>query len=267
MPDARSFLSVLRRAFRRAVPRRLDPVMDGAIRRDVHDERCARTYLEIVVPDAGGDPFVLGRYDEALRWRHVLESVAESHGRVLDVGAGNGAVELAFAAAGRTIVGVDAIWNETVRHLHRAAGLPLRRVIAAADALPFRERAFDQIVCLETLEHLSRASDAGREMLRVLAAGGAILVTTPPRFRYLVAADPHFGIRGLLLLPAVWQGRVAARRGFGGPHHYVDRLYWTVGQIGGLFRDASVERVFSRSRLPRRLFWDAIVFRKGGRAE
>jgi SAM-dependent methyltransferase len=163
------------------------------------------------------------------------------------------------------IVGVDPIWNETARQLHRKAGVPLRRVIAAAEALPFRDGVFAHALCLETVEHLAKPKEAGSEMMRVVANGGAILLTTPPRLRYLIAPDPHFGIRGLLLLPARWQERIAARRGFVGPHHFVDRIYWTVGQIAGLFRGAMVERVFSRSRLPRRLFWDAVLLRRMNR--
>jgi SAM-dependent methyltransferase len=253
-------VKLLRRAFRRLFPRRLDPVMDATLVRSAEDERCAAIY-RATVPE--GDPFVLGRFDEALRWRHVLDSFAGREGCLLDLGAGNGAVELAFVSAGRTIVGVDPIWNETARQLHRAAGLPLRRVVAAAEALPFRDGTFAHALCLETVEHLARPHEAGREMMRVV--GGTILLTTPPRLRYLLAPDPHFGIRGLLLLPARLQERVAARRGFRGPHHYVDRIYWTVGQIAAMFPFSAVERIYTRSRLPRRLFWDAVVLRRMNR--
>lgn len=252
-------MRLLRRLFRAVFPRRLDPVMDATLVRSAEDERCAAIYRETVAP---ADVFVLSRFDEALRWRHVLDSVTTREGRLLDLGAGNGAVELAFASAGRVIVGVDPIWNETARQLHRRAGVPLRRVIAAAEALPFRDDVFAHALCLETVEHLARPGDAGAEMMRVVAENGAILLTTPPRLRYLVAPDPHFGMRGLLLLPARLQEKIAAKRGFAGPHHYVDRIYWTVGQIAGLFRGAAVERIFSRSRLPGRFFWDAVLFRR-----
>ena len=253
-------MKLLRRAFRKVFPRRLDPVMDATLLRSAEDERCADIY-RATVPE--GDAFVLGRFDEALRWRHVLDAYAAPEGRLLDLGAGNGAVELAFAAAGRMIVGVDPIWNETARQLHRAAGIPMRRVIAAAEALPFRDGVFAHALCLETVEHLARPREAGAEMMRTV--GGSILLTTPPRLRYLLAPDPHFAIRGLLLLPARLQERVAARRGFRGPHHYVDRIYWTVGQIAAMFPGAVVERIHSRSRLPRRWFWDAVVLRRMNR--
>lgn len=250
-------MKVLRRAFRVFFPRRLDPVMDATLVRNAEDERCAAIYREVV---ATADIFVASRFDEALRWRHVLDSITAAEGRLLDLGAGNGAVELAFASAGRVIVGVDPIWNETARELHRRAGLPLRRVIANAEALPFRDDVFADALCLETVEHLSKAREAGAELMRVVR--GKVLLTTPPRLRYLLGPDPHFAIRGLLLFPARMQEQIAAKRGFVGPHHYVDRIYWTVGQIAGLFRGAVVDRIFSRSRLPRRLFWDAVVLRR-----
>jgi SAM-dependent methyltransferase len=259
MNARRGVISILRRAFRLFFPRRLDPVLDAELALSEHDQQCARIYEQAV---GDSDAFVRNRFHEALRWRHVLDDTGRSNGRLLDLGAGNGAVELAFASAGRLIVGVDPLWNDTARQIHRAAGFPLRRVLASADALPFREGTFAQAVCLETLEHLRHPEKAGSELVRVLEPGSPLLLTTPPRARYLAAPDPHFGIRGLLLLPARMQDRIAVRRGFAGPEHYVNRIYWTVRQIARAFRGTAVDRILSRSRLPRNFFWDAIVLRR-----
>jgi hypothetical protein len=84
--------------------------------------------------------------------------------------------------------------------------------------------------------------------------GGPILLTTPPRWRYALRPDPHFGLRGLALLPPAWQRSVAARRGFAGPHHYVHRLYGSAAQVARLFPGCRLARVLSRSRAPGRWF-------------
>jgi SAM-dependent methyltransferase len=177
--------------------------------------------------------------------------------RVLDVGAGNGAIELAFSGdPGTFAVSVDALWNTT------AARLGVRRVLADASALPFRDGAFDTVLCLETIEHVSDPRGVAREVARVAAGDAVVLVTTPPKWRYALRPDPHFGIRFLTLWPPSLQRRIAAKRGFTGPHHYVDRIYASAVQLRRVFAGLRHEATLTRDRMPGRWFWDALLFRK-----
>src|SRR5262249_4618269 len=186
-----------------------------------------------------------------IRWRQVAQALLGSAPRrVLDLGAGNGAVAMAMSATGESqVVAVDRI---------------LQRGVVAADALalPLRDRSIDAVLCLETIEHIPPPTlpAFAAEVTRVLAGDGLILITTPPRWRYLLRRDPHFDIRGLLLLPPALQRAVAARKGFDQPHHYVAQIFSSVRQIARLFPGFSIE-VLSRSRAPRRWFWDALVLR------
>lgn len=202
------------------------------------------------------DDFLRARYAEGVRWRQVLRAFSAPPGRVLDLGAGNGAVELALEAGGYTTVSVDAGWNDDARRLG------VRRVVADAGALPFRDAVFDAMILLETVEHLPDVVSATHESLRVLRPGAPVLVTTPPRWRYALRPDPHFAIRFLLLLPPRLQRAVAAARGFRDPHHYVDRIYGSVPQLARALAPLRVAAILSRSRLPKRWFWDAVVMRK-----
>jgi SAM-dependent methyltransferase len=186
----------------------------------------------------------------------VLRAFVPTPARVLDVGAGDGAIELALRAGGYHVISVESLWNDTARRLG------VLRVIADAAALPFRGGAFDAFVCLETLEHLREPRAVTAEMSRVSVSNAVLLLTTPPRWRFALTPDPHFGIRGLVLLPPRWQRMVAARRGFCAPEHYVDRIYGSVRQIAGSLAPFIIERVLSRSRMPQRWFWDAIILRK-----
>jgi len=248
----------MRRLYRRFFPRLRHPLLDAARPLLGRDAEFAAAYAALV--DAA-DPFLRERFEEGRRWRHVLQHYKPGK-RVLDLGGGNGAIELAFAAAAEwSTVSVEIEWSNVVRQLRVRTGAPLRRVVADAAALPFRDGAFDAITFLETVEHLHDRRAAAAEIRRVTAPGGLLLVITPPRLRWVLRPDPHFGIRGLLLLPPALQRAVAARRGFRHPDHYVDRIYTSVAQLRRLFRGFEVLEILSRSRAPRRWFWDAIVFR------
>ena len=62
-------------------------------------------------------------------------------------------------------------------------------VQADAHALPFADASFDNVVAIETLEHLRDPSGVIAEFTRVLRPGGRVLVTT--RFCYPIHDAPH----------------------------------------------------------------------------
>jgi SAM-dependent methyltransferase len=261
-------LNAAKRLVRRWFPRRTHPLLDHSFRNERADEQNERAYravIERLEPGAVSDPFIMNRHYEGRRWRevarHYLDGV--SRARLLDVGAGNGAIELAFNTTPQfKVFSIERQWNQTAAALHAAAAAPFLRSIADAVKLPFPSASFDAILCIETIEHVRNAKRVGEEMVRVLRPGGIILVTTPPRWRYALAPDPHFGIRGLVLLPHAWQRRIAERRGFVEDHHHVERLFGSAPSIARLFPGCRIQSVLSRSRAPKWWFWDAIVLRK-----
>ena len=241
-------MASLRRLFRLLFPRRTHPVLDAVVTPTERDFANDVRYRALV---GEADAFIGARYAEGMRWRHVLSRYVVAPSRVLDVGAGNGAIELALAAGGYNVVSVDALWNEQARKLG------VRRVVADAARLPFRDGVFGAALSLETIEHLPDAKASSRELARTLRRDAVVLLTTPPRWRYALTRDPHFGIRFLTLMPNRMQRRAAARR-----YEYVDRIYGSIAQIAGAMRPMRLVDVLSRSRLPKRWFWDALVFRK-----
>ncbi len=64
----------------------------------------------------------------------------------------------------------------------RANAIARDRVFAPLDALPFKNNAFDAIVCKFVVEHLADPLAAFREFARVLRPGGVVAVLTPNRF-------------------------------------------------------------------------------------
>jgi SAM-dependent methyltransferase len=258
-------LRALKRAFRRRFPRRQHPLLDVSIQNHGSDDAFSSAYAQAIAGDPDASlPFVRERYREGIRWRQVVHALVSSPPRrVLDLGAGNGAVALALTATEQShAIALDTRLNETTYRLFHRVPLA-QQILGDGLALPLKDGAVDAILCLETIEHIPPPSlpQFAREMMRVLDRDGLIVITTPPRWRYLLRPDPHFGIRGLLLLPPAAQRAIASRRGFNEPHHYVGRIYSSVQQVAKAFPGFSIE-VLSRSRAPRRWFWDALVLRR-----
>ena len=82
------------------------------------------------------------------------------------------------------VVGVDL----DLGHLRKHAGIA-RRTCASLDVLPFPDASFDLVTSNMVFEHLSAPSRTLRELARVLAPGGTLMVHTPNTRNYLVAAN------------------------------------------------------------------------------
>ena len=107
--------------------------------------------------------------------------------RVLDVACGEGYGSAILAAGAASVVGVD-IDAQTVAHARTtyASLANLTFVEGSAAALPLADASVDLVVSFETLEHLE-AGDQPRmlaEVARVLAPGGALVLSAPNRVEY-----------------------------------------------------------------------------------
>jgi SAM-dependent methyltransferase len=112
--------------------------------------------------------------------------------RVLDAGCGAGRhVCEAFRIKGVDVVGIDLNWEDlcktaiTIYLMHCEDGGDQKRcLISRADVagLPFKDGAFDAVICSEVLEHIPDSRNAVRELVRVLRPGGELVVSVP---RYL----------------------------------------------------------------------------------
>jgi ubiquinone/menaquinone biosynthesis C-methylase UbiE len=99
--------------------------------------------------------------------------------RVLDIACGTGYGSAILASAAAEVVGID-ISAEAVGIAQSRFDLPnLTYQIADCFALPFPDGAFDIVVANEMIEHVADHDALIREAKRVLAADGALLVSTP----------------------------------------------------------------------------------------
>jgi len=83
-----------------------------------------------------------------------------------------------------SVVGVDLDFPHLCKHINIPG-----RICASLDSLPFADSSFDLVTCNMVLEHLPVPLNTFREMSRVLAPGGTLLVHTPNTDNYLVFAN------------------------------------------------------------------------------
>jgi cyclopropane fatty-acyl-phospholipid synthase-like methyltransferase len=146
--------------------------------------------------DFGQSSWVTGA--EYRRFFQILELKAGDH--VLDVGCGSGGPALFLArTVGCSITGVD-MNDAGIRAglaLAREAGLQDKvhfKLANVHEPLPFSERAFDAIVCMDVMCHLANRRRLFDEWMRVLRPGGRVLYTDPVVVKGLVTKD-EFAIR------------------------------------------------------------------------
>jgi SAM-dependent methyltransferase len=112
--------------------------------------------------------------------RNVIERVIAdlklpARARILDAGCGSGRNMIELARHG-TVSGVELSGPSVEVARARGAG----EVIAGSVLdMPFDSDSFDLSVCLDVIEHLDDDVGALRELRRVLAPGGSLLVTVP----------------------------------------------------------------------------------------
>lgn len=105
--------------------------------------------------------------------------------RVIDVGCGDGRHIAEAARRGCFAVGLDYDATELRQARARIGTDRVDLVVGDASRLPFRNRAFDAVICTETLEHLPDDSGAIAEIARLLKPRGRLLGAVPSHFTEL----------------------------------------------------------------------------------
>lgn len=115
--------------------------------------------------------------EQAALYALVLELLAAPDGaRVLDVGCGTAPFSQFAAARGLRTVSLE-LADEALGKAHARGVADL--VLAQGERLPFRDGAFERLVCLGNLEHFLDPAAGARELARVLARDGRGVVMLP----------------------------------------------------------------------------------------
>jgi SAM-dependent methyltransferase len=104
--------------------------------------------------------------------------------RVLDAGCGAGYGSAELARAAERVVGVDRAPEaiEFARAHYAAANVSFEE--ASCEALPHADGSFELVVAFEVIEHLENWRGFLREVRRVLAPNGQLVVSTPNKLYY-----------------------------------------------------------------------------------
>jgi ubiquinone/menaquinone biosynthesis C-methylase UbiE len=96
---------------------------------------------------------------------------------LLDVGCGTGAASRAASAATRLVIGVDLSAEMIRRAAELASGVEnVRFLITDSEQLPFDDGAFTAVPCSNWFYHYPAPPRAVREMARVLARDGRLVI-------------------------------------------------------------------------------------------
>lgn len=123
----------------------------------------------------GSFAVVIARTAARLSGRDVSWAPHVPQGRLLEVGAGKGAVLAGYDALGWSVVGVEP--DPAAAEEARRAGYDVRSGFLEESQFP--DAAFDAVVLNHTIEHLDDLRGTINEVARVLKPGGWLLVRCP----------------------------------------------------------------------------------------
>ena len=131
-------------------------------------------------------------WSDDIRWVRTLKNLVPGrlawfdrrfdwHGKaVLDLGCAGGFMAEALAQRGAQVTGIDpaeAAVNAARAHA-RAGGLRIGYDVGVGEALPYGDAAFDAVVCVDVLEHVTDLTMVLAQVARVLRPGGLFLFDT-----------------------------------------------------------------------------------------
>ena len=149
--------------------------------------------------------------------------------RCLDLGCSIGVISTRLADAFGQVVGLDPLL-EAIDIAHRLHPNSKAEFLNSNGLrLPFKDEAFDVIVCAQVYEHTTEPRLLVREVRRVLKPGGSCFFSGPNR---LWPIEYHYGWWFIHWLPRTLLHRFCRRR-YGHPFDLVLYNYW---QLRGLWQ-------------------------------
>jgi len=141
--------------------------------RDVYERRAELQYAAPALPDPS-----LDRKFERMHAELVARLPVESF---LDAGCGDGRYLATLTEPRpRRAVGVDISERilDVARRAVDAAGVQAELLRGNLEALPVEDDAFELVLCVQVVEHLLDPAQGLRELARVLAPGGTLILST-----------------------------------------------------------------------------------------
>ncbi len=118
-------------------------------------------------------------HDERRLQEVILRAFPTSCSSILDVGCGRAWVASRFQHSATTVCSMDISLNNPREALRRFGSENHCALVADAMHLPFADGTLPCIVASEIIEHLPDPAAFVKELLRVLAPGGRLVISTP----------------------------------------------------------------------------------------
>jgi SAM-dependent methyltransferase len=134
-------------------------------------------------PDFPIPPDALGHFSRQWEYPYAWANLSRGRGRLLDAGSGLTFLPFLFAAAGLDVMCCDPDgeglgYSDRFEEAARLTGLPVGFTRCTLEEPPFRDAAFDAVVCVSVLEHVRPPRDAVLASLaRIIAPGGRVVLT------------------------------------------------------------------------------------------
>lgn len=132
--------------------------------------------------EAWDDPVALlrteGKVKHAWISRKILKEFGEKKVKILDVGCGAGFLVNEFSQRGYPVTGVDNSQDSLRVAKNYDSSQSAHYLEADALKLPFPDKSFDVITCMDFLEHVTGPERYIEEMARVLRPGGVFFFHT-----------------------------------------------------------------------------------------
>jgi SAM-dependent methyltransferase len=111
---------------------------------------------------------------------YIYQFLGQGLGRAADIGCGPGVFTRYLCRHAQHVYAGDIDPNSLSRTFSRHAGRGnLTPLVVRANQLPFRDDSLDTVLFLEVLEHLEDDTGAVRELYRVLAPSGKLVLSVP----------------------------------------------------------------------------------------
>ena len=123
-----------------------------------------------------GHPHPNGR----MRAYHV-QRLVETGRKTLDIGCGEGIFYYELTKRGCKMFGIDYSMEalENMKKRMKLVSISPRVINADAQVIPIKSKSFDQVICLDVIEHLKDANAAIKGIGRVLRKGGILVLSVP----------------------------------------------------------------------------------------
>lgn len=130
-------------------------------------------------------------FQEMLRYKKILDLITIDHGKILDLGAGDGYLSWLLAKKGYQVSSIDISLNRLQKFGKQAQQSNIERILGDVKLLPFDDNSLDCVVASELLEHLPNYQDVICEVYRVLRPSGTFIISVPYREQITLYTCPY----------------------------------------------------------------------------